>query len=249
MKAPATLILLTLFVTACGGPAEIDSNGPVGFFPTPLTPETPEKTAARERMIEEQVRRIGVKSERVIAVMSSLDREGFLPPDLRPQTLLEHAIKRPDGETITAPDLTAAMLSSLDLSPTDLVLECGTRSGWLTALLARLAGRVLTVDARRPATEGAKRVLDMLGIDNAEFRTGDPMAGWPEEGPFDAIVVNGALPAAPINLYRALKPGGRLLVPVGVPPEPQVLILTVRGEETPRQTRPVLTVRFANLAR
>ncbi len=200
-------------------------------------------------MVKEQVRRIGVRSERIIELMSTLDREAFLPPALRPQALEEHAILRPDGETVTAPDLTASMLDSLALSPTDLVLECGTRSGWLTALLAGLAGRVLTIDARRPATQGAKRVLDLLGIDNVEYRTGDPLAGWPGEGPFDAIVVNGAVPAAPVDLYRALKPGGRLLVPVGVPPDTQVLILTVRGEETPRETRPVLTVRFGNLAR
>jgi len=249
VKAPATLFLLALLAISCGDSGAVQSPEPVGFIPTPLTPETPEKTAARERMIEEQVRRIGVHSERIIQVMSTLDREAFLPPDLRPRALLEHAIRRPDGETITAPDLTAAMLQSLELSPSDLVLECGTRSGWLTALLAGLADRVLTIDARRPATEGAKRVLDMLGIDNVEYRTGDPLEGWSGEGPFDAIVVNGAVPATPIQLYRALKPGGRLLVPVGVPPESQVLILTVRGEETPLKTRPVLTVRFGNLAR
>jgi protein-L-isoaspartate(D-aspartate) O-methyltransferase len=247
--APRCLVLLVLLAAACDAPPGAGTAEQVGFVPVPLTPETPGKTAARERMIEEQVRRIGVDSERVIAAMSSIDREAFLPPALRPQTFEDHAIERPDGETITAPDLTAAMLHSLDLAPGDLVLECGTRSGWLTALLSRLAGRVLTIDARRPATEGARRVISMLGIDNVEFRTGDPLKGWQEKGPFDAIVVNGAVPAAPVVLYRALKPGGRLLVPVGVPPDSQVLILTIRGDETPRETRPVLTVRFAELAR
>jgi protein-L-isoaspartate(D-aspartate) O-methyltransferase len=200
-------------------------------------------------MIETQVKRIGVRSERVIAVMREIDRAPFLPPELRPRALLEHAIKRPDGETITAPDLTAAMLQSLQLTPDDLVLECGTRSGWLTALLARLAGRVLTVDARPEATAGARRVHELLGLTNIRYRTADPLLGWPGEGPFDAVVVNGAVPAAPVDLYRTLKPGGRLLVPVGAPPEPQVLILTVRGDETPVSTKPVLTVRFGKLAR
>jgi protein-L-isoaspartate(D-aspartate) O-methyltransferase len=200
-------------------------------------------------MIEEQVRRIGVTSERVVAAMREIDREAFLPPALRPRTWREHAIKRPDGETITAPDLTAAMLQSLDLGPDDLVLECGTRSGWLTALLARLAGRVLTVDARPEATAGARRVHRLLGIENVEYRTADPLAPWPGKGPFDAVVVNGAVPAVPVELYRLLEPGGRLLAPVGVPPESQVLILTVRGDDTPQLTRPVLTVRFGKLAR
>ena len=249
MKHRVGLILLALICVSCGDPVEPVTPEIIGFVPSPLTPETPEKTAARDRMIETQVRRIGVDSERVIAVMSVLDREAFLPPALRPRALLEHAIKRTDGETITAPDLTAAMLQSLELTPDDLVLECGTRSGWLTALLARLAGRVLTVDARPEATEGAKRVHEMLGITNIEYRTADPLSDWPGEGPFDAVVVNGAVPAAPVELYRALRPGGRLLVPVGVPPERQVLILTVRGGETPRETRPVLTVRFGKLAR
>ncbi len=249
MRLSGYLLILVLVAVSCGAPVEPAAPDPIGFIPSPLTPETPEKTAARDRMIDEQVRRIGVHSERVIAAMSMLDREAFLPPALRPKALLEHAIKRTDGETITAPDLTAAMLQSLDLKPDDLVLECGTRSGWLTALLARLAGRVLTVDARPQATAEARRVHEMLKIANIEYRTADPLAGWPGEGPFDAIVVNGAVPAAPVELYRALRPGGRLLVPVGVPPEAQVLILTVKGDETPRETRPVLTVRFGNLAR
>ncbi len=236
-------------LSACPGPVpEPQATAPLGFVPDPLDPETPELLAARERMIEEEVLGAGVDNVSVVKAMTAITREAFLPLELRIRAFDHGAVGRPDGEAVAAPGLTATMLAALELDPDSTVLECGTRSGWLTALLARLAGRVLTTDTRPEAVAGARRVHELLGITNITYRTGDPLSDWPGEGPFDAVVVNGAVPAAPVNLYRTLKPGGRLLVPVGEPGEPQILILSIRGEEAPLSTRGLTTVRFAALA-
>jgi protein-L-isoaspartate(D-aspartate) O-methyltransferase len=193
------------------------------------------------------VAKIGVTDPRVLDLLRAVDRRVFLPPDLWPRAWDDGAIPRPDGETVSAVDLTAAMLAALELEPGSRVLECGTRSGWLTALLARAAGRVFTVDARPEATEGARRVLALLGIGNVAFRTGDPEAGWPGETAFDGVVVNGRVEHIPRALYGALKPGGRILAPVGPAGAAQTLILSVRGEGEPASTRALLSVRFAPL--
>ena len=213
----------------------------------PAHPETNEVRAARERLIAGPVTAIGGADPRVLAALRAVDRRAFLPEDLRPRAYEDGALRRPDGETVAAVDLTAAMLAALALTGDEKVLECGTRSGWLTALLAKSAARVFTIDARPEAVEGARRALSLLGIGNVVFRAGDPAAGWPEEAPFDAVVVNGRVDHVPIALYRSLREGGRILAPVGPAGASQTLILSVREDAEPRETKALLSVRFAPL--
>jgi protein-L-isoaspartate(D-aspartate) O-methyltransferase len=238
------IVLLWLLIAACS-----ETAGPATEEPLPPVADPPEMVEAREKMVEEQVKRIGVTAVRVLEAFRRVPRHAFLPEGLWSAAYHDRALRRPDGETITAPDLSGAMLQTLELSAESRVLECGTRSGWLTALLAAAAGEVFTVDARPDASRKARRTLASLSIDNVHFRVGDPLLGCPEEGPFDAIVVNGAVPHVPRNLYESLAQGGRIVAPVGVPGENQTLIVVEQGDPEPRKTRAVLSVRFGLLAR
>jgi protein-L-isoaspartate(D-aspartate) O-methyltransferase len=203
-------------------------------------------------MVKDQIARIGVTDERVLDSFRHVHRHRFLSPGLWSMAYEDRAVRRPDGETLTAPDLTGVMLQSLALTEGARVLECGTRSGWLTALLAHMVGTkglVCTIDARAPSTERARKMVrDELGFRNVRFLTADPVRGYPEEILFDAVVVNGVVEHIPVNLYLSLRPGGRIVAPVGRPGEPQSLILAIRGDGEPRATRPILTVRFGRLA-
>jgi protein-L-isoaspartate(D-aspartate) O-methyltransferase len=215
----------------------------------PATAPVLDLDAARERLIDGPVRRMVGDDDRVIEAFRRVHRHRFLPEEMWGEAYEDRALRRPDGETVTAPDLTAGILTTLELTEDAKVLECGTRSGWLTALLATLSGEVFTVDARPDVSERAAALLGELGLSNVRYRVGDPHLGWPEEAPFDAVVINGVVPHIPKDLYRMLVPGGRILAPVGRPGERQSLILSVRGEEEPQKTRAVLTVRFVPLSR
>ncbi|MCU0726077.1 MAG: protein-L-isoaspartate O-methyltransferase [Planctomycetes bacterium] len=243
--APRFLLPALVLAAACAPSAP--PAAPAVFGPVPPGPETTEIREARERLIAGPVAKIGVTDPRVLDTLRSVDRRVFLPPELWPRAWEDGALRRPDGETLTAVDLAAAMLAALEISPDSKVLECGTRSGWLTALLARAAKRVFTVAARPETTRAARRGLCLLGVGNVSFRTGDPGAGWPEEAPFDAVLVNGRVDHVPRALYAALRPGGRILAPVGPAGGSQTLVLSIRGDTEPRSTRALLSVRFAPL--
>lgn len=220
---------------------------PPRFRPTPPGPLTEEVREARERAIREEIARIGVVGEPALAALRAVDRRWFLDPDQQALAWEDRALRRADGETITAPDLSAAMLASLGLTPESRVLECGTRTGWMTALLAMTAGEVFSVSSSGARSGEARDVLSRIGIANVRYRVGDPAAGWPEEAPFDAVLVNGRVDHVPRALYESLRPGGRILAPVGPEGESQTLLLLVRGDEEPRLTRPLLPVRFGPL--
>jgi protein-L-isoaspartate(D-aspartate) O-methyltransferase len=234
-KQFATLLAVLLLSVACG------SEPPIP------TADGPALAAAREKMIEETFPARGIDSTIVYAAFRRVPRAAFLPPDLRPRAWEDRAFARPDGETITAPFLSAAMLQSLSVEKGSRVLECGTRSGWFTALLAATGASVTTVAPRVTTIEGARRRIDALGLRGVTFRIGDPLSA--PDGEFDAIVVNGAVRHIPRALYARLAPGGRILAPIGEPTEVQTLVLAVRGQGEPRSTRALLPVRFGALRR
>jgi len=234
------VLLLAVLAVSCTEepPAPESAPPPAGF----------DATTERLRMVEEQVKPMRVRSPLVLRAMETVPRHLFLPEGLWGEAYADRAVRRPDGETLTAPDLSAAMLEALELESDSKVLECGTRSGWLTALLAAVTDRVHTVDARPGAIAAAKAVHERIGTKGILYRTGDPLAGWAEAGPFDAIVVNGVVRHIPVALYGMLVRGGRILAPVGRPGERQTLVLSIRGDEEPLLTKAVLTVRFGPLA-
>lgn len=248
MRLP--LLTLCAFLLAACGERTPPQSLPAGTKPAaaPAATRSPLATARRE-LAEGPVRKAGVDDPAVISAVATVPRDRFLPKALRDRAYLDRAVRRPDGETLPQPSLTARMIQALELDRHSKVLLCGTRSGYTAALLSRVAGSVFALDARSAATAAAKRLLHRLHFDNVRFRTADPAAGWPDAGPFDAVLVNGSILHIPKPLYEELVPGGRILVPIGGPRDLQSLILCVRGRREPQSTKAILSVRFGPLKR
>ena len=176
-----------------------------------------EARAARERkrMVDEQLARRAITDGRVLDVMRRVPRHRFVEEALRDRAYGDHPLPIGDGQTISQLYMVAAMTQLLRLAGTEKVLEIGTGSGYQTAILAELARRVCSIE-RLPGLAGrARRILEELGYTNAVIRTGDGTYGWPDEAPFDRILVTAGAPAVPGPLVQQLAEGGRLVVPVG----------------------------------
>ncbi len=151
------------------------------------------------------------------------------------------------GQTISQPYIVALMTELLDPRPGDTVLEIGTGSGYQTAVLARIVGRVCSLEVVEPLADAARERLARLGYGNVEVRAGDGAGGWPEEAPFDAIFVTAAAPTVPPALIAQLKRGGRMVIPVGAAYSEQDLVVVEKdadGKVSERAVRPVAFVPF-----
>jgi protein-L-isoaspartate(D-aspartate) O-methyltransferase len=148
------------------------------------------------------------------------------------------------GQTISQPFIVALMTDLLDLDGTEKVLEIGTGCGYQAAVLSRVARRVYTVEVLDDLGRTAAERLKRLGLDNVEVRIGDGYAGWPEEAPFDAIIVTAAPERIPEALIRQLRPGGRMILPLGRAHDRQTLTRVVKGADGKVGTEPVLSVAF-----
>ncbi len=182
-----------------------------------------------ERMIQQQVVERGIRDPRVIDALRSVARDKFFPGEAQGEAYADRAAPIGHGQTISQPYIVALMTEALDVRPTDRVLEIGTGSGYQTAVLAKLAGEVYSVERIKPLLDEAfERVLS-LGARNVRFRHGDGTLGWPEAAPFDAIIVKEAVDHVPGPLLAQLKPGGRLVLPLG-PLEGEQRLTVVRKE-------------------
>jgi protein-L-isoaspartate(D-aspartate) O-methyltransferase len=163
-----------------------------------------------------QLRKENAAGERVLEAMAAAPREKFVPESFRDQAYFDAALPLVSGQTISQPWVVASMTQALDVQPTHKVLEIGTGSGWQSAILARLAGTVCTIERHATLSRGARAVLGGLGITNVRYRVADGSLGWPEEAPFDRIMVTAAADKAPPPaLLAQLSPeGGVMLVPV-----------------------------------
>jgi protein-L-isoaspartate(D-aspartate) O-methyltransferase len=166
-------------------------------------------------MIVSQLTNRGVRDRRVLAAMAWTPREWFLPPHLATDAYSDAPLPIGNGQTISQPYIVALMTECLELRRRDRVLEIGTGSGYQTAILARLAARVYTAERLPDLLVEAEERFRRLGLANIETRLGDGAAGWPEEAPFDGILVTAAAPRAPEPLVAQLAPGGRLVIPIG----------------------------------
>lgn len=170
----------------------------------------------RAGMVARQLRRRHIVDEAVLAAMGEVPREHFLPREQRPMAYHDRALPLTGGQTMSQPYMVAAMTEALGLSPGQRVLEIGTGSGYQTAVLAHLADEVFTMERLPGLAAAARALLRDAGCDNVRVRVGDGTLGWPEEAPFDAILVTAAAPAAPASLEEQLRPaGGRMVIPVG----------------------------------
>lgn len=173
--------------------------------------------AQRERMVRTQLAERGIRDTRVLAAMASVPRHEFMPEDLRQDAYGDHPLPIGEGQTISQPYIVAAMLAHLALRATDRVLEVGTGSGYVTALLSQLGAEVFSVERYASLAASAEATLLRLGYENVKIEVGDGRHGWSEYAPFDAILVSAATSEVPPALFAQLREGGRLMIPVGAP--------------------------------
>jgi protein-L-isoaspartate(D-aspartate) O-methyltransferase len=181
-------------------------------------------------MVERQIAGRGVGDRLLLETMAEIPREIFVEEALRAQAYSDSALPIGYGQTISQPYIAARMTEMLSLSREHGVLEVGTGTGFQTALLARMAGRVCSVERVAPLAEKARANLRFLGFENVEIRVGDGSVGWPERAPFERILVAAAAPEVPPSLLSQLAPGGRLVIPVGDDRSQVLTLLESTGE-------------------
>ena len=180
-------------------------------------------------MVETQIAARGVTDPRVLAAMREVPRELFVPEHLRSRAFEDRALPIADAQAISQPYMVAIMTQLLAPDPHHRVLEIGTGSGYQTAILARLAARVFTIERHPGLAATARLLLEALDVTNVDLRVGDGTAGLAEEAPFDRILVTAGAPAIPEALKTQLAEGGRLVIPVG-PEGFQHLVVVKRAE-------------------
>ena len=208
---------------------------------------TSEFAAERQKMVQEQLKPRDIHDERVLAAMSKVPREAFVPENMRAQIYADSALPIGHDQTISQPFIVAYMTEQLRLQPTDRVLEIGTGSGYQAAVLAELAKDVYTIEIVEPLVKDASARLARLGYNNAHVKIGDGYQGWPEVAPFDAIIVTCAPDKVPQPLAEQLKEGGRMIIPVGSGMMDQQLYLLEKKDGELAQ-RAILPVRFVPMA-
>ena len=197
-------------------------------------------------MVERQIRQRGVADARVLQAMSSVPRERFVQPATESHAYDDGPLAIGYGQTISQPYIVAYMTEVLDVRPVDRVLEIGTGSGYQAAVLSMLAREVFTIEIVPELAARATTLLRDLGYANVDVRVGDAYTGWPEQAPFDRIMVTAAPAEIPGPLVEQLAPGGRLVVPVGLQGESQWMTILHKTAEgvAERRTIPVQFVPF-----
>ncbi len=184
---------------------------------------------ARRRMIEEQLKPL-VKDPRVLAAMAKIPRHVFVEPGLWDQAYSDRPIPIGEGQTISQPKIVAVMTEALLLQGFERILEIGTGCGYQTAILCELSKKVFSIERLANLSHKARRRLYELAYVNFQLRIGDGTIGWPEEAPFDAIIVTAGGPRVPQALRMQLAEGGRLLIPVGSEEEQMLVRVTRHGD-------------------
>ena len=199
-------------------------------------------------MVERQIRQRGVTDARVLAAMETIPRDRFVPPDARAQAYDDVPLAIGFSQTISQPYIVAYMTAVLDVRNSHRVLEIGTGSAYQTAVLARLAGEVWTIEIVPQLAGPATELLRDLGVDNVHVRLGDGHYGWPEQAPFDRIMATAAPDEIPAALVEQLAVGGRLVIPVGSQGGPQWLMVVEKSSSGVVQER-TIPVQFVPLTR
>jgi len=201
-----------------------------------------DRTEDRERMVREQIERRGVNDPRVLAAMRSVPRHRFVLPADADLAYEDHPIPIGHGQTISQPYIVASMSELARVEAGDRVLEIGTGSGYQAAVLAAMGATVFSIEVVTPLAERARALLHELGSD-VRLRVGDGYEGWPEEVPFDAVLLTAAPPAIPPPLFEQLAPGGRLVAPVGDTLDQRLMVVD-KASDGSLTERVVYGVRF-----
>ena len=205
------------------------------------SPETDERSAERERMVADQIAARGVRDSRVLAAMRKVPRHEFVPAELAARAHHDSPLPIGYAQTISQPYIVAFMTEQLELDGDEKVLEIGTGSGYQAAVLGELVKQVHTIEIVEPLARQSRELLAQQGYANIAVRAGDGYRGWPEEAPFDAILLTAAPPEIPQPLIDQLAIGGRLVAPVGRWNQELVLI---RRDENGLHREKLIGVRF-----
>ncbi|MBT4868049.1 MAG: protein-L-isoaspartate(D-aspartate) O-methyltransferase [Planctomycetaceae bacterium] len=200
---------------------------------------------SRQAELRATLERAGLHDRRVLDAVEATRRDLFVPAELEDRAYDDSALPIGLGQTISQPYMVALMTQELALDGGELVLEIGTGSGYQAAILSKLCREVVTVERLPELAEKAQRALSKIGCANIEFCVGDGTLGWPARAPFDGIIVTAAAPKIPAPLLNQLKPGGRLVIPIG---EDAIQTLVVVTRQEPQPTiRNVCGCRFVKL--
>ncbi|HJW23602.1 MAG TPA: protein-L-isoaspartate O-methyltransferase [Rhodocyclaceae bacterium] len=186
---------------------------------------------ARFNMIEQQIRPWDVLDPEVLDLLFVVKREDFVPPAYRSLAFADMEIPLGHGQVMLAPRIEARLLQELGVKKTDKVLEIGSGSGYMAALLAARAEYVVTVEQMPELVQNARQNLERAGVANVTVETGNGLSGWPQRGPYDVIVLSGSVPVLPSEVLKQLRVGGRLVAIVGEAPvmEAQMVTCTAEG--------------------
>lgn len=189
----------------------------------------------------------GIRDAGVLRAFELVPREAFIEPDQRDLAYADQALPIACGQTISQPYVVAAMTEALEVGPHHRVLEIGTGSGYQAAVLGRLGARVFTIEIIPDLAESAAARLREMEYKTVSVRTGDGYYGWPEDAPFDRIIVTASASHIPPPLIAQLAAGGRMVIPVGGPFAVQELLLVEKGKDSTLSTRSLLPVQFVPL--
>ncbi len=200
-------------------------------------------------MIRRDIAGRGICDPETLDAMRTVPREEFVPVNLRSSAYYDRPLPIGYGQTISQPYIVAFMTEILNLQPASRVLEVGTGSGYQAAVLAEIAGEVFTIEIVEPLGVSAQTRLGSLGYTNVQTRIGDGYYGWPDQSPFDTIIVTAAASHIPPPLIEQLKPGGRMIIPVGSVMQVQHLLLVQKDLQGKVTQRSIMPVRFVPLTR
>ncbi len=202
----------------------------------------------RANMVAYQLKNRDITDTATLNAMMSVPRHQFVPDHLKKLAYEDGPLPIGEGQTISQPYIVAFMTQSLDLKPHYKVLEIGTGSGYQAAVLAEIADAVFTIEIVKKLGLAAKNRLKKIGYTNIEVKIGDGYHGWPEEGPFDAIIVTAGAESVPAALLEQLKEGGQLIIPLGPPNSVRQLVLATKKNGKVK-TKNLMAVRFVPFTR
>jgi protein-L-isoaspartate(D-aspartate) O-methyltransferase len=206
-----------------------------------------EFAAEREEMVERQLRRRGITQPEIVDAFRAVPRETFISPEFVHLAYGDHPLPIEAQQTISQPYIVALMIQAAEIKPGDAVLEIGAGSGYAAAVISHIAGRVIAIERQSELVAVARERLRQLGYDNVEIVEGDGTRGCPDAAPFDAILAAASGSHVPQRLIDQLKPGGRLVMPIGEPGGVQKLVKVTKQQDGTIQQSDLGAVRFVPL--
>ncbi len=241
-------------------PAQSSADAPPSAVSTPVIlpsdrpefahwkpPVSTDRQAERDAMVDVIASTYNINDTPVLNALAAIPRHEYVPADIAPKAYDDSPEPIPNGQLISQPWIVATMTSQLHLKPDDRVLEIGTGSGYQATVLSYFTKNVFTIEIIKPLGEAAAARLKRLGYDPIQTRIADGFNGWPEAGPFDAIIVTCAAGSIPPPLIMQLKPGGRMVIPVGNPFAQQSLMLVEKDTDGGIHSQSLTFVKFVPL--